>query len=79
MKKVNKNMTLGEILKNVKNSDKVLMGFGMHCLTCPFSQMETLEQAAGVHGVDVDLMVQKLNELTEPKPTKTIKVAKKNK
>lgn len=77
MKKVTKDMTLGEVLKNNKNSDKVLMGFGMHCFSCPFSQMETLEQAAMVHGVDLDLMLTKLNELNAPKPVKTIKLNKK--
>ncbi len=79
MKKFNKDMTLGEALKLHKNVDKVLMGFGMHCFSCPFSQMETLEQAAMVHGVELDLMLQKLNELTAPKPTKTIKVNKSKK
>ncbi len=79
MKKFNKDMTLGEALKLHKNADKVLMGFGMHCFSCPFSQMETLEQASMVHGVDVELMLEKLNELLAPKPTKTIKVANKNK
>ncbi len=76
MKKFNKDMTLGEALKLHKNAEKVLMGFGMHCFTCPFSQMETLEQAAMVHQVDLELMLKKLNELTSPKPTKTIKVKK---
>ena len=41
----------------------MLTGFGMHCFSCPFSLMETIEQAAEVHGVDVDLMLKKLNEL----------------
>lgn len=43
--------------------EAVLTGFGMHCFTCPFSLMETLEQAAMVHGVEVELMLTKLNEL----------------
>ena len=77
MKKINKDMTLGEVLKNNKHAEKILLGFGMHCLSCPFSQMETLEQAAVVHGVDLDLMLSKLNEQNEPKPIKTIKVRKK--
>ena len=40
----------------------VLMGIGMHCLGCPASQMETIEQAAAVHGVDADELVKMLNE-----------------
>ena len=34
---------------------------GMHCLGCPASQMETLEEACGVHGIDVEEVVEKLN------------------
>lgn len=76
MKKFTKEMSLGEALKNHKNTDKVLMGFGMHCFSCPFSQMETIEQACMVHGLDVDLVLEKLNELEAPKLPKTIKLSK---
>ena len=57
-----KTMQIGELLRINPNVKDVLMGFGLHCFGCPMSQMETLEQAAGVHGVDVDLMVEKINE-----------------
>ena len=53
---------IGEILRLNPNVKDVLMGFGLHCFGCPMSQMETLEEAAAVHGVDVDLMVEKINE-----------------
>ncbi len=59
---IKKTMTIGEVLKIDENLADILMGFGMHCFGCPVSQMESLEDAAAVHGVDVDLMVQKLNE-----------------
>lgn len=62
-KKFTKNLTIGEALKIHENAEAVLSGFGMHCFTCPFSQMETLEQAATVHGISIDLMLEKLNEL----------------
>lgn len=62
-KKFTKNLTIGEALKMHDGVEAVLTGFGMHCFTCPFSQMETLEQAAMVHGVSIDLMIEKLNEL----------------
>jgi hybrid cluster-associated redox disulfide protein len=62
-KKFTKNLTIGEALKMHNDVEAVLTGFGMHCFTCPFSQMETLEQAAMVHGVSIDLMIEKLNEL----------------
>ena len=73
MKQVNKNTTLGEILKNYSNAEEVLTNFGMHCFSCPMSQMETVEEAGEVHGLDVDFMVQKLNEdlvANKKEPTK---------
>ena len=62
MKEVNKNTTLGEILKSYSNAEEILTNFGMHCFSCPMSQMETVEEAGEVHGLDVDFMVKKLNE-----------------
>ena len=53
---------IGEILRLNPNVKDVLMGFGLHCFGCPMSQMETLEEAAAVHGVDADLMIEKINE-----------------
>ena len=35
----------------------------MGCLGCPSAQMETLEQAAYIHGIDLDELLQKLNEI----------------
>ena len=77
MKEVNKNTTLGEILKNYNNAEEVLTGFGMHCFSCPMSQMETVEEAGEVHGLDVDFMVKKLNEDLVAKKEQTKKDAKK--
>ena len=54
--------TIGEVIKNNKDAQAVLMGFGMHCFGCPMSQMETIGEAAEVHGADLDLMLEKLNE-----------------
>lgn len=59
---VTKQMQIGEVLKLNPNVKDVLMGFGLHCFGCPMSQMETIEEAAAVHGVDVDLMMEKINE-----------------
>lgn len=60
--KIKKTMTIGELLQLNANVSTILMGFGLHCFGCPMSQMETLEEAAMVHGVDVDLMIDKINE-----------------
>lgn len=77
MKKFTKGMTIGDALKLNKKSEQVFMGFGMHCFSCGFAQMETLEEAAQVHDIDVDLMLEKLNELQKPKPQQPIKISKK--
>ncbi len=61
-KKFSKENTLGEVLANKKDAQKILMGFGMHCFGCPMTQMETLEEAAMVHGIDLDVLLAKLNE-----------------
>lgn len=54
--------TIGEILKTEPKAADILMGFGMGCLGCPSSTMETLEQACRVHGLDLDEVLNKLNE-----------------
>jgi len=59
---IKKTMTIGEVLNMDPNVVPVLMGFGLHCFGCPMSQMESLEEAAAVHGVDCDLMVEKIQE-----------------
>ena len=59
---VNKDMTVGQILAKYSNAKEILGGFGLHCFGCPMSQMETLEEAAAVHGIDVDFLVDKLNQ-----------------
>lgn len=59
---ITKMTQIGEILRLNPNVKDVLMGFGLHCFGCPMSQMETLEEASAVHGVDVDIMVEKINE-----------------
>lgn len=57
-----KDSTLGEVLENKKDAQKILMGFGMHCFGCPMTQMETLEEAAMVHGIDLEVLLKKVNE-----------------
>ncbi len=57
-----KTMTIGEVMNMDPNVAPVLMGFGLHCFGCPMSQMETLEEAAQVHGIEADLLVEKIQE-----------------
>lgn len=77
MKKITKDMTIGEVLEINKNAKTILSGFGMHCFSCPMSQMETLEEAGMVHGIDLDLMLEKLNAKPEVKKPSKIKINKK--
>lgn len=58
---INKDTTIGEILEQAPEKADILLEVGMHCLGCPASQMETLEEACGVHGIDVKEVVEKLN------------------
>ena len=59
---IKKDMTIGEILEQAPEKAEILLEAGMHCLGCPASQMETLEEACGVHGIDVDEVIEKLNK-----------------
>ncbi len=63
--KFNKDTRIGEILEEAPEKAEILMEAGMHCLGCPASQMETLEEACQVHGLDVSEIVEKLNEKEE--------------
>ena len=63
MTKVTKDTMIGELLDiDAEAAAPVLLEIGMHCLGCPASQMETIEEAAMVHGVDADELVRQLNE-----------------
>lgn len=58
---VTKETIIGDILDHDETVAPIFMEIGMHCLGCPASRGESLEQAAYVHGQDVDALVQKLN------------------
>lgn len=64
---INKDMTIGEVLEIDVNLADVFMGFGMHCISCPVSQMETVEEACLVHGLESDFVLKKLNENVKKK------------
>lgn len=59
---VTKDMLIREVLQENPNSAEILMTFGLGCIGCPSAQMETLEEAAAVHGVNVDSIVEALNK-----------------
>ena len=61
METFTKNTTIGELLSVYPECAPILMEIGMHCLGSPSAQMETLAEAARVHGIDADLLVEKIN------------------
>lgn len=63
MSAITKDMTIGEILQTNPDVVPVLLDAGMHCLGCPASQAESLEEAAMVHGIDVDELMKKIEAL----------------
>ncbi|MBE5895411.1 MAG: DUF1858 domain-containing protein [Lachnospiraceae bacterium] len=61
MAAITKDMTIGEALVANPNIVPVLMEAGMHCIGCPSAQGETIEEAALVHGFDVEELLAKIN------------------
>ena len=59
---ITKDNTIAEILEKNPNATQILMSYGMGCLGCPSSTMETLEQACSIHGVNLEEALIKLNE-----------------
>ncbi len=60
--KITKDMCIGDVLDMDTGCAKYFFEIGMHCLGCPASRGETIEQACEVHGTDCDALVAKLNE-----------------
>jgi len=60
--KITKDMLIADVLKVDENLAEVFYEFGMHCLGCPISHGENIEQAAAAHGIDLGEMLKKLNE-----------------
>ena len=67
MTKVNKDMLIGDILKEDMSIAAILMGAGMHCITCGIAQYESLEEACLVHGIPADPVVDTINAYLESK------------
>ncbi|NMA34371.1 MAG: DUF1858 domain-containing protein [Clostridiaceae bacterium] len=67
MPRITKDMIIADILKIDRGTAPILLNIGMHCLGCPASAGESLEEACAVHGVDVDKVVQELNDYLESK------------
>jgi len=75
MTRITKDMLIGDILRTDINIAAILMAEGMHCIGCPASQGESLEEAAFVHGMDVDELLLVINEYMEKKEEQQAKNA----
>ena len=61
MAQITKDTLIGEILNLDASTAPFFLEMGMHCLGCPASRGESLAEACMVHGVDPDVLVEKLN------------------
>lgn len=61
--KVEKQTLIKDIVKMGQEAVQVLMDFGMGCIGCPASQAESIEQAAAVHAIDVEKLLERLNQV----------------
>jgi hybrid cluster-associated redox disulfide protein len=62
MKKISKDMIIADLIKVDQNIVAILMRAGMHCIGCPSAQGESLQEAALVHGIDPDMLVEQIND-----------------
>ena len=53
---------IGDLVREYPEASEILLSIGMHCLGCPSARGESIEQACAVHGVDVNILVEKLNK-----------------
>lgn len=59
---ITKDMTIGEIIKMKANAPEILMSFGMGCVGCPSAQAEYVEEAAEIHGINLEELLEALNK-----------------
>ena len=63
--KITKDMLIIDIITKYEKTIPMFMAFGMGCVGCLAAKGESVEQAAAVHGIDVDFLLEKLNEVAE--------------
>ncbi len=62
MENITKDTIIGDILDIAPETAPAFLNIGMHCLGCPASRNETLEQACAVHGVNSDELLSEINQ-----------------
>ncbi len=63
--KVTKQSIIGDVLDMNRDTAQFFFAIGMHCLGCPASRGETIEQACAVHGTDADALIAEINAFLE--------------
>ncbi len=58
---ITKEMIIGDVLDKYPQLAEHFLAIGMHCLGCPASRGESIEQACAVHGADCEALVKALN------------------
>ena len=64
---ITKNSIIGDVLDAYPETAEYFFEIGMHCLGCPASRGESIEQACAAHGTNCDELVEKLNKYFENK------------
>ncbi len=59
---IEKELKIGELLEKYPEKANILLEAGMHCIGCPASLGESIEEACLVHGIDVDDLIKELNK-----------------
>lgn len=62
MIEITKDTVIGDILDVAPQTAPIFFSIGMHCLGCPASRGETVEEACMVHGIDADKLLEIINE-----------------
>jgi hybrid cluster-associated redox disulfide protein len=65
--KVTKDSIIGDVLDAAPDTAVFFFEIGMHCLGCPASRGESIEDACRVHGTDADALIEKINAFLEKK------------
>ncbi len=60
---ITKNTIIADVLDQHPETEELFLDIGMHCLYCPSSRGETIEQACAVHGEDPDALIEKINAM----------------
>ncbi|HEX9061446.1 MAG TPA: DUF1858 domain-containing protein [Clostridia bacterium] len=67
MAKITSDMIIADVLKIDKGTIPIFLNNGMHCLGCPSSSGESIEDACMIHGINAEKLVNELNEFLETK------------